>query len=106
MAVKRNGIEADYDRIADVLHITFVDSPEPSYAHNVDDVVIVLRGLVSDIMVGLEVLDVKRHGFEKIQKILLPIIQEEKRRIDERYQSARSKIEDLERRGMEDLVPA
>ena len=100
------GIETDYDAIADVLLITFMDTIEPTYGHNVDDVVIVLRGTVSEIMIGLEILDAKRHGPEKIWKALSPVIQKEKHRIEERMRTFQSRIEELERRDLEDLVPA
>ncbi len=101
-----DGTQIDYDATADVIHMTFVESAEPSYGYNVDDVIIVLRGLITDVMLGLEVLDARRHGLDKIQEILLPVIQEEKQRVEQKTRDFQSKIDELQRKNLEDLVPA
>ncbi len=105
-SLRSSQIEADYDSFADVLHISLVDSDHPAYAENVDDMIFVMRSTDSDLLLGFEILDAKRHGAETIRKALLPLIQAEKRRLGDTMSQLHSKLEELERTHLEDLVPA
>lgn len=59
-------IEFDYDSEADVLYIT-LGSPEPSYCEEVDDVLLVERGMFSNDITGFRILDIKYHKIKEVQ---------------------------------------
>ena len=100
------GIQTDYDPIVDVLHISLVDSDHAAYGDNVDDMVIVMRAVESDLLLGFEILDAKRHGARKVREALLPIIQAEKDRIQRASRDLCSRLDELERARLQDMVPA
>ena len=59
----------DYDEIADVLHIT-LNTKEPSYCEEIDDVLLVEKGMFSNQLTGFQVLDIKEHSIKEIKLIL------------------------------------
>ncbi len=59
-------IRFDYDKKTDVLHIT-LGTGEPSYCEEVDDILLVERGMFSHQITGFQIMDIEFHKFKKIE---------------------------------------
>ena len=65
--IQRN-VEFDFDEESDVLHIT-LGTGEPSYCEEIDDIVLVERGMFSHQITGFQIMDVHLHGIKKVEVI-------------------------------------
>ena len=99
-------ILTSHDSIVDVLYITLAEMDEFPYAENVDDMVFIIRTVDSDLLLGFEILDAKRHGPETVWEVLLPVIENEKRRLRGQLPELHAKLEELARMHLQELVPA
>jgi uncharacterized protein YuzE len=70
-------VRFDYDKEADVLYIT-LGTGEPSYCEEVDDILLVERGLLSNKITGFRILDVRHHGIDKVGLKVSGVIKKEK----------------------------
>lgn len=73
-------IKFDYDKEADVLYISF-GTGEPSYCEEVDDILLVERGFVTNNITGFRILDIKYHKIQKVEisiTKILKILKQEK----------------------------
>lgn len=70
-------IKFDYDKEADILYIT-LGTGESSYCEEVDDMLLVERGLLSNSITGFRILDVRYHGIEKVELEVSRVIKREK----------------------------
>ena len=61
-------LKFDFDEESDVLHIT-LGTEEPSYCEEIDDIVLVERGIFSHQITGFQVMDVTLHSIKKVQVI-------------------------------------
>ena len=59
-------ISFDYGKGSDVLFIG-LGSDEPSYTEEVDDVVLVERGMFTDRLTGFRVVGIRHHGIVSVQ---------------------------------------
>lgn len=66
--MKHPNIQFDFDEIADVLHIT-LGTGEPSYCEEVDDILLIERGIFSHQITGFQVMDVNYHNIKKVEVI-------------------------------------
>jgi uncharacterized protein YuzE len=62
-------INFDYDKDADILYIT-LGTGEPSYCDEVDDIILVERGFITNNITGFRVVGIKHH---KIQAVAVGI---------------------------------
>jgi len=72
-------VKFDYDREADILYIT-LGTGEPSYCEEVDDMLLIERGLTTNAITGFRILDVRYHGIQKVGVEVSRVIEEEKPR--------------------------
>jgi len=70
-------VKFDYDKDADVLYIT-LGTGEPSYCEEVDDILLVERGFITDNVTGFRVLDVRHHGIKAVEVGVLRVLKREK----------------------------
>jgi len=56
----------DYDEFADVLYVTF-GSEEPSYCEEIDDLLLIERGMFSKIPTGFRIIGLKEFLEKKIK---------------------------------------
>lgn len=49
----------NYDKVADVLYVTF-GIEEPSFSENMDNMLILEKGFVSDKVIGFRILDISK----------------------------------------------
>lgn len=61
-------VQFDFDEAADVLHIT-LGTGEPSYCEEVDDIILVERGMFSHQITGFQIMDITLHGIKKVEVI-------------------------------------
>jgi hypothetical protein len=61
-------LQFDFDKETDVLHIT-LGTCEPSYCEEVDDIVLVERGMFSHQITGFQIMDIGLHGVKKVEII-------------------------------------
>ena len=61
-------LQFDFDEEADVLHIT-LGTGEPSYCEEIDDILLVERGMFSHQITGFQIMDVHLHGIKKVEVI-------------------------------------
>lgn len=69
-------IKFDYDKQGDVLYIT-IDPTEPSYCEEVDDILLVERGIITNRITGFRVLDVRHHKIQQVQVTIVQMIKKE-----------------------------
>jgi len=62
-------VSFDYDDKADVLYIT-LNTGEPSYSEEVDDILLVEKGMFSNQITGFRIMDAKEHNIKEINLIL------------------------------------
>ena len=53
-------VQVDYDKEVDVLYLTF-GTGEPSYCEEVDDMLLVEKGLLTGRVTGMRILDFQHH---------------------------------------------
>ena len=59
--LKRNGhLDIEYDSAGDVLYVTFNDTGEPAYCDNLNDKLIVEKGIYTGGTIGFRLLDFKK----------------------------------------------
>ena len=80
-------VQIDYDEEADVLHIT-LGTGEPSYCEEVDDILLVERGMFSHQITGFQIMDITLHNIKKVEIIgyIQRIAQTVKKQIKEQLQ--------------------
>lgn len=66
--MSRPKIHFDFDEEADILHIT-LGTGEPSYCEEVDDILLIERGMFSHQITGFQIMDINLHGITKIEVI-------------------------------------
>jgi len=71
--VNKIDIKFDYDKEADVLYITF-GTGEPSYCEEVDDVLLVERGFITNNITGFRILDIKYHKIQRVEVAITKIL--------------------------------
>ncbi len=59
-------VKVDYDKEADVLYIT-LGTGEASYCEEVDDILLVERGFLTNRITGFRILDVRHHKIQEVQ---------------------------------------
>lgn len=59
-------VKFDYDEDGDVLYISF-GTGEPSYCDEVDDILLVERGIVTNAITGFRILDVRHHKIKSVE---------------------------------------
>jgi uncharacterized protein YuzE len=59
-------VKFDYDEDGDVLYISF-GTGEPSYCDEVDDMLLVERGIITNAITGFRILDVRHHRIKSVQ---------------------------------------
>lgn len=59
-------VKVDYDKEADVLYIT-LGTGEASYCEEVDDILLVERGFLTNRITGFRILDVRHHKIKQVQ---------------------------------------
>ena len=64
--MKSIDVKFDYDKDGDVLYITF-GTGEPSYCEEVDDMLLVERGMVTNAITGFRILDVRHHKIQSVE---------------------------------------
>lgn len=64
----RPNIQFDFDKEADVLHIT-LGTGEPSYCEEVDDILLIERGMFSHQITGFQIMDIGLHRIKKVEII-------------------------------------
>ncbi len=77
MAEMKMNIKFDYDKEADVLYIT-LGTGEPSYCEEIDDILLVERGFITNNITGFRVLDVKHHGIKAVEIRVFRVLKQEK----------------------------
>lgn len=60
-------ISFDYDKAGDVLYITVDNSGEPSYCEEIDDILLVEKGVFSHQIIGFRLMDVSYHKITQVQ---------------------------------------
>ncbi|MBN4076407.1 DUF2283 domain-containing protein [Gemmatimonas aurantiaca] len=88
-------VSFDYDEDTDVLHIS-LNTGEPSYCEETDDIVLVERGFYSRQITGFQVMDIRFHGIKQVElqtkiKDIMPRVERELERDLTRLQKARTK---------------
>lgn len=80
-----------YSQDADILFIS-LGSSEPSYSEEVDDLLLVERGLFTNEITGFRVLGVKHHriGNVKVQTIIAQVLRDEPNRLEQLYRQRKS----------------
>ena len=59
-------VKFDYDEDGDVLYISF-GTGEPSYCDEVDGMLLVERGIITNAIIGFRILDVRHHRIKSVQ---------------------------------------
>jgi len=59
-------VKFDYDKEGDVLYITF-GTGEPSYCEEVDDMLLVEKGIITNAITGFRILDVRHHKIQSVE---------------------------------------
>ena len=78
-------ISFDYGKESDVLFIG-LGSDEPSYTEEVDDLVLVERGMFTDHLTGFRLVGTHHHGIESVQvaAAIKKVLQKESREMEKR----------------------
>ena len=66
--MRQTNLQFDYDEESDVLHIT-LGTGEPSYCEEIDDILLLERGMFSHQITGFQIMDVRLHGIKKVEVI-------------------------------------
>lgn len=78
----------EFDEAGDVLYISLSTTHEPSYCEEMDDILLVERGMYSDELIGFRILDVKNHGIKEvaveIKKAIPKIFRRERRQVQQK----------------------
>jgi hypothetical protein len=59
-------VKFDYDESGDVLYVSF-GTGEPSYCDEVDDILLVERGILTNSITGFRLLDVRHHKIKSVE---------------------------------------
>ncbi len=88
----------DFDRKSDVLYIS-LNTGEPSFSEEVDDMLLVEKGLYSGFVTGFRIFDVKEHGITGVRvKLLLKVFKQATKQIQQQLQQRNEMGEKLERK--------
>jgi hypothetical protein len=73
-----------YDKEADVLYIAFGGDDEPTYAEEVDDVIVLEIGWFTRLPKGLTVVGLKSHKITSIQAMIVQVSQKARSLMEQR----------------------
>jgi hypothetical protein len=73
-----------YDKEADVLYLAFGGDDEPTYAENIDDVLVLEIGWFTHLPKGLTVLGLKTHRIASIQAMIVQVSQKARSLMEQR----------------------
>ena len=93
-----------YDKEADVLYIAFGGDDEPTYAENIDDVIVLEIGWFTHLPKGLTLLGLKSHKITSIQGMIVQVskkahslIEQRRAQIEAQEPAVASVLNDLPR---------
>lgn len=96
--------EFDYDPEGDVLYVS-LGIDEPFYCENVDDLLLIQRGLETGRVTGFQVLEARRHGIQKVELTIKEVLDKEIKQAEEAKRTYERLERSVRKNGLKDLIP-